>query len=136
MAAADRSLELEWLEGSYAIWRLEPDAPVPAGAAPGAVGEELLSLTRTGEEFSVVGLERRAPEAVPVSRGWSALRVRGELEHSLTGVLASLASPLATAGVPVFALSTFDTDYLLVPTGSRDDVSAALRAAGHALRSL
>lgn len=134
MGAGGQSRELEWLEDSYAVWRLEPDAPVPACAGPGRVGDELLSLTRTGDELSVVGPEERAPEAVPVSRGWSALRVSGELEHSLTGVLASLAAPLAAAGVPVFALSTFDTDYLLVPTRSRDDASAALREAGHALR--
>lgn len=128
-AAPAPALELEWLDGGYAVWRLEAGAPVPAP------GEEepgrLLSVTRTAEEISVVGPEGRAPAGAAISGGWSALRVSGELDHSLVGVLSALAGALAAAGVPIFAISTFDTDYLLVPTGSREDAAAALRAAGH-----
>lgn len=124
------ALELEWLEGDYAIWRLQSDAPDPIHEQ-GEDGSELLSVTRTAEEVSVVGRESRAPAGAPRSGGWVALRVAGRLDHSLTGILASLAVPLAAAGVPLFAVSTFDTDYLLVPSGRRQEAAAALRDAGH-----
>jgi hypothetical protein len=123
------ALELEWLDGDYAVWQLEAGAPAPT---PGEEGTgRLMSVTRTAHEVSVVGPEHRAPAGVPVSRGWSAFRVGGELDHSLVGVLSSLAGALAAAAVPIFAISTFDTDYLLVPAASRGEAAAALREAGH-----
>ncbi len=123
------ALDLEWLEGGYAIWRLEPGAPGPVHG--GEDRHELLSVTSTAEEVSVVGREDLAPVSAPRSGDWAALRVAGRLDHSLTGILASLAAPLAAAGVPVFAISTFDTDYLLVPAGRRRAAEAALRGADH-----
>ena len=79
--------------------------------------------------------EENVPAAVRHQAGWRALAVRGPLAFELTGVLASLASPLAEAGVPIFALSTFDTDYLLVPGERLEAALAALEAAGHRLRA-
>lgn len=75
------------------------------------------------------------PEGVRKQGGWRCLEVGGPLPFELTGVLASLASPLAAAGVPIFAVSTFDTDYLLVPGEKLEAALAALGAAGHRLRS-
>ena len=63
--------------------------------------------------------------------GWRAFEVEGPLDHAMTGVLASLATPLAEAGVPIFALATYDTDYVLVPAARVADAAAALEAAGH-----
>ncbi len=124
--AAGPRLALRILPGSYAICRLLPDAPAPA---PGAISG-LYSVTRTPEEVSVVCPEAFAPAGCRCEPGWRCLRVVGALDMALVGILARLTAPLAAAGVPVFALSTFDTDYLLVP-GSRLEVGAlALREAG------
>ncbi len=102
---------------------------------PGWAAGELCSITRTAEELSVVCPEEAVPEAVRRQGGWRCLEVRGPLAFELTGVLASLASPLAEAGVPIFALSTFDTDYLLVPGDQLETAFGALGAAGHRLHT-
>jgi hypothetical protein len=98
------------LDGTFAVCRLVPDAPLPAWAAGGA----FVPITCTDEELSVVCRQEAIPEGVRCERGWRCLRVAGTLDVSLVGVLASLLDPLADAGVSVFVLSTFDTDYLLV----------------------
>jgi hypothetical protein len=97
------------LPGTYAVCRLAADEPIPAWAT-GA----LISVTRTGEELSVVCGAEAVPAGVRCETGWRCLRVAGTLDFSLVGVLATLLVPLAEAGVSVFAISTFDTDYLLV----------------------
>jgi uncharacterized protein len=71
------------------------------------------------------------PAALPAVGPWRALRVRGPLSFELTGILAALATPLARAGVSIFAVSTYDTDYVLVRAGSLADAISALRSAGH-----
>jgi hypothetical protein len=114
--------------GRYAVVRLDPGATMPAWAdsRPG-----FLSVTRTADETSVVCNEDSVPVGTSRSGGWSLLAVAGPLPHSLVGVLASLTFALADAGVPVFAVSTFDTDYLLVPCSDLDNCCAALISAGH-----
>ena len=79
--------------------------------------------------------EARVAPGVRREGGWRCLRVRGPLAFSETGVLASLASPLAAAGVPIFVLSTFDTDYLLIPGDRLETALRALATAGHRLRA-
>lgn len=95
----------------------------------------LASVTRTGAELSVVCAQEAVPESVQAERGWRAMAVAGPLDFALTGVLASLAEPLAEAGVPIFVVSTFDTDWLLVKDDRLDDALAALRARGHEVRN-
>ncbi len=75
----------------------------------------LVSVTLTRDELSLVVPEDAAPESAQIAGGWRALRVAGVLDFALTGVLASLAAPLADAGISIFAVSTYDTDYLLIP---------------------
>jgi NAD+ diphosphatase len=113
------------IDGRYALARLPADAPPPAWL-PEANG--LVALTRTAGELSIVCPQEAVPAGVTVERGYAALRVAGPLDHSLVGALATLTSALAEAGVPVFALSTYDTDYLLVPEGDLDRALAALAA--------
>jgi uncharacterized protein len=113
--------------GSYAVCQLGPDAPLPEWATRGP----LWSITRSGTELSIVCDASSVPQGVRVQAPWRALMVQGPLALELTGILASLASPLAAAGVPLFAVSTFDTDYLLVPTVDAGRAVAALRRAGH-----
>ena len=96
-----------------------------------ANSEAFLSFTRTPEETSIVCDDRSVPEGVQAERGFRALRVEDTLSFSATGVLASIAQPLADAGVSIFVISTFDTDYVLVREASLDDAVRVLREAGH-----
>jgi hypothetical protein len=125
-----RSLSLQVLDSEFAIVRLPPDAGLPWWAANSA---ELLSHTRSVQETSIVCEARRVPEGVQAERGYRGLRVAGTLPFQATGVLASLAAPLATASVPVFVISTYDTDYLLVPATLVGAAVQALRGAGHSV---
>jgi hypothetical protein len=111
----------------YAVVRLDPDAEVPAWAAAGP----LSSVTRTASELSIVCREDVVPAGSSAERGWRVLEVAGPLDFTLTGVLASLATPLAAAEITLFALSTFETDFLLVRESDLGQACDALRAAGH-----
>lgn len=124
-------LNLQRLEGTLAVCRLAPKAPVPAWAFSSG---PLCSVTRTREELSVVCLEACVPIGVRCERGWLALKVEGPLDFGLTGILDALTDPLARAGVSIFAVSTFDTDYLMIREAQLEEAEAALRAAGHSLR--
>lgn len=107
--------------GRFAVARLPADAPIPAWAAAAlATPSSLASLTRTADELSIVCDDDTVPadpnEDVRVERDFGAFRVAGTIDFSVVGLLATLTRALADAGVSVFALSTFDTDYLLVRT--------------------
>lgn len=112
-----------------AVCRLPPADALPRWADQAF--QPLVSITRTAEELSVVLPQANVPSDVQAERGWRALSVRGPLPFHLTGILASLAAPLAEAGVPIFALSTHDTDWLLVGHDRVSDACAALEDAGH-----
>ncbi len=127
-----RRFSLDVLPGRLAVCRLAPSEPVPAWAWQGA----LSAVTRTAQELSVVCQEAAVPEGVPTERGWRALRVEGPLSFEQVGVLATLLAPLAEAGVSVFALSTYDTDYVLVREPDLTRAVAALRSAGHTVREV
>src|SRR4051812_29988945 len=120
------SVGLVIVEGVYAICRLDADAPIPGWA-----GGPFVSISRSGEELSIVCREEAVPEGVRCERDWRCMRVAGTLDFALVGVLASILRPLAEAGVSVFAVSTFDTDYLLVKDSGFRQALEALRRAGH-----
>lgn len=118
--------------GPLAICRLPPDAAVPDWASdPGA---PLTAVIRSTAELSLVTPEAVVPDGVTAQRGWIGLAVEGPLDFTLTGVLAALAVPLADAGVPIFVLSTFDTDWILVRRHDLDAATRALVQAGHSVR--
>lgn len=119
-------LPLIILAERLAVCRLPAEAPYPDWARPG----ELLALVQTGDELSVVCTERYVPPDVRAERGWRALQVQGPLDFALVGVLASIVVPLARAGISIFALSTFDTDYVLVKEEALDRAVSALTQAG------
>lgn len=121
--------DLTLLHGDFAVARLDPAQPIPAWALQGSP----VSVTRTDEELSVVCREGQVPSGVRSQGGWRCLMVRGPLDFALSGVLAALAQPLAQAEVPIFALSTYDTDYILVPGASLEAALRALAAAGHSI---
>lgn len=125
MALAPLTLSL--LPETFAVCRLPAEAPLPAWALAGP----FFAVTRTADELSIVCTQAQAPPGVTCQPGWRCFQVAGPLDFALTGVLASLAGPLAAAGVSIFAISTYDTDYLLAPAVALDRAVAALRIAGH-----
>lgn len=122
-----KMLDLEVLTWRLAVCRLAPDAEPP----PPAMAGEFSAVVRTPQELSVVCLEDAAQEMDEAETGWRAIRVAGELDLGETGVMASLADPLAAAKVGLFAVSTWCTDYLLVKDGDLEKGLAALAEAGH-----
>ncbi|SDC30970.1 ACT domain-containing protein [Actinokineospora iranica] len=112
----------------YTVTRLDPGTPVAPElfAVPG-----LVSVTSTPTEVSVVAPTGHAPSGGRNETGWRLLTVRGPLEFTLTGIMASLAGSLAAAGVSLFAVSTYDTDHILVHDADLDRAVAALVEAGH-----
>ncbi|KAA2258615.1 ACT domain-containing protein [Solihabitans fulvus] len=124
-------LTIDVRPGEYTVARLPQDAPVPPGLFdhPG-----LVSVTRTPDELSIVCPSEHAPATDQVQDGWRLLTVRGPLEFTLTGIMAALSGGLAAAGVSLFALSTYDTDHLLVKATDLDRAVRALLAGGNEVR--
>ena len=119
-------MTLDVLPGRLAVCRLAPDAPL----APWMDEVAVSSISRTTAELSVVCAEASVPEGVRVEAGWRALALRGPIDFALTGVLVRILQPLAEADVGIFALSTYDTDLVLVKEVQLADAVAALRDAG------
>jgi uncharacterized protein len=126
LAPAPPALRLTCVAGLYAICRLPAGAPVPAWA----LGGSLVSVTHTPDELSIVCQQASVPPDIRMEPGWRCFQVPGPLDFALTGILARLTGPLAAAGVPAFALSTFDTDYLLVREADAARALAAWITAG------
>jgi hypothetical protein len=120
-------LTLSLLPETLGVCRLARDAEVPAWAWTG----EPASVTRTRDELSIVCRADAVPRDVRAEGGWRCLKVDGPLDFALTGILAALTAPLAAAGISLFAVSTYDTDYLLVKAESLDRATEVLRGAGH-----
>ena len=101
--------------------------PVPAWGQEGS----LFCVVRTRDELSIVCDENRVPEGVRVEAGWVALKLEGRFAFSMTGVLAAFVQPLAEGNIPIFAISTFDTDYVLIKHEDVEQAVKALGTAGH-----
>ncbi|MEX1311049.1 MAG: ACT domain-containing protein [Candidatus Sulfomarinibacteraceae bacterium] len=128
MDAADLTLDL--LADELAVCRLPVDAAIPNWAWSG----ELTSITSSDNELSVVCAADPVPDDVQHAPGWRAFRVRGPLDFGLVGILAGLSTTLADAGISIFAISTYDTDYLLVRNEQLEAAVEALTAAGYPVR--
>lgn len=124
-------LRLQVLPEVLAVCRLAADDALPLWLP----ARSFLSVTRTAVELSVVCAADAVPAGIRCEPGWRALAVAGPLDFALTGILASIATPLADAGISIFAISTFDTDYVLVKAERLNDAIEALRRAGHHLLS-
>jgi hypothetical protein len=132
MPAAKRSFELSLLAETFTICHLAPDAAMPVWATQG----QFFSITRTSEELSVIVETSLVPAGLRTKITWRAMKVHGPFDLSAVGVLASLVAPLADAGVSVFAVSTFDTDYLLVQCSQLREAITRLRNAAHTVHEV
>ncbi|MFL6275868.1 MAG: ACT domain-containing protein [Blastocatellia bacterium] len=121
--------KLTLLPDKLAICRLSPDAAIPRWA----LGSDFYSITRTADELSIVCHQTDIPDDVQSEGDWRCLKVHGPLAFSMVGVMASLTAPLAAAGISIFVISTFDTDYLLVKQAHLESAIAALSTAGHSI---
>ena len=117
------------LSDTLAICRLEPGQPMPSWSKP-AEGE-FASATRTGDELSLIVGDSRAPQGAKCERGWRVFKVQGPLDFSQVGIIAGLSGTLADSGVSIFALSTYDTDYVMVKQADFNRAMTALRQAGY-----
>jgi hypothetical protein len=125
-----RSLDLTLERWTLAVCRLEPAAAVPSWATGGAFHV----VVRTPAELSVVCSSDDVPDGVRAEKGWRCFRLAGPIAFDETGVLSSVAAPLAAADIGIFAISTFDTDYVLVPGRKLEAALLALESAGHRVR--
>jgi len=140
------AVDIVLLPDAYAVCRLPAGSPIPAellpsSSRPGArarsaaghapVDTSVVAVTWTPDETSVICRADRVPAGAISETGWRCFQVAGPLDLALTGILASIAGPLAQARVNIFAFSTYDTDYVLVPAVRLSAAVAALAAAGH-----
>lgn len=122
-----QKLALRVHPGLHCICRFGPAEPLPAWTGRA----KFCSITRTHDELSVVCDEEAVPSHVQADRGWRLLGVQGPLDLTMVGVLARLATTLADASVSIFAISTYDTDYLLVRDSDLLRAVSALEAVGY-----
>lgn len=122
-----RRLQFFRVPGSFAVCRLAADAPVPDWALRG----EFFSVTGSAEELSIVCLTRQVPPGTRHESRWACFKLVGPFPFSETGILLSFVQPLSARAIPIFAMSTFDTDYVLVKEEWVEKAQEALRDAGH-----
>lgn len=113
-------LKLESLPGAYSMHRLGTDSDIPEITAG------FNSVTITSEEISIVCIDESEIDSITCSKGWKGFKVSGPLKLDLVGILHRLTSPLKDAGIPVFAISTYNTDYLFVPGDTWEEAIKAL----------
>jgi hypothetical protein len=127
----NHQLKFRQLPGTYAIVRLAPEAPIPDWATQG----DFTSITRTADELSIVGLAGNLPADVHSLHHWICLKLEGPFLFSQTGVLLSFIEPLSNNAIPIFAISTYDTDYVLIQEEFAEAGLDVLSDAGHVLVS-
>jgi uncharacterized protein len=130
MTLSLRRFQLSLLPETFAIVGLSPRSDVPKWATDGP----FFSVTRTGDELSIIVEECRVPAGVQHQGGWRVIKVHGPFVLSEVGVLAALAGPLAAAKISLLVVTTFDTDYLLVSSENLVAAISTLERAGHSFQ--
>ncbi|MGI6553272.1 MAG: ACT domain-containing protein [Bacillota bacterium] len=126
MGNLSRKLRLKIFEEVLGVCRLNKNAPVPDWAQGGFV-----SYTRSENELSIVCAQKYIPAQVQCERDWRYFRVEGSLGFSLVGILSGLAGVLAGHEIPLLAISTYDTDYILVKEHDLEKAVEILAREGH-----
>ena len=122
-------IKFEILPGFFAVCRLPADAPIPNWSQTGG----FTSVTRTADELSIVCPIEDVPAEHRPNLQWVCLKLQGPFAFSETGILSSFIDPLAKAGIGIFAMSTYDTDYVLIQQQDSENALKALTQAGHVL---
>jgi hypothetical protein len=120
---------LRWLPGPYAVVRLAPDSPIPDWATNG----DFISITRTADELSLVCFADNLPPDLHSRHHWICFGLEGPFAFSQTGILLSFIEPLSGNGIPIFTISTCDTDYVLIQEDFPGSSIDLLQEAGHEL---
>lgn len=120
-------MKLELLDGTFVIHRLNPSAKIPDEV----FGEAFFNIVKTEEELSIVCRNSLTLNSERTNQGWSCIKVSGPLELNTTGILAKLSKVLAEERISIFAISTYDTDYILVKADKTTEAVAALKNAGY-----
>ena len=124
---SEKKLTMKLLRGKYGVCRLDKSDLIPEWMQ----NSDFLSITRTQEELSVVCSEESIPNDIKCEKDWRILKIEGPLDFSLVGILASISTVLAQKKISIFAVSTYDTDYILVKNKDIDSAIAALTSEGY-----
>ncbi len=122
-------LRLRLLKETFSIHRLDPSRPIPTTV----LGSPIFFVGRTREELSIVCSSTIPVLHAKTEENWACFMVEGPLNFNLTGIIARLSAALAEAAVSIFAISTFDTDYILVQQDDIGRAEDALKTAGYQL---
>ena len=122
-----KKMKINILPSTYSICRLSPNSQIPNWTHKGS----FVSITKTTEELSVVCEESQVPSDVKAESDWRILKVEGPLDFSLTGILSRISTCLAKAKISIFAISTFDTDYIMVKSSSLNEAISSLKKEGY-----
>ncbi|NLM04022.1 MAG: ACT domain-containing protein [Clostridiales bacterium] len=120
-------LKMKLFENKYGVCRLNKDDEIPQWAK----NTDFYSITKTSDELSIVCCQSSIPADIKCERNWRILKIQGPLDFSLIGILSSISSILAERGISIFAISTYDTDYILVKNKDIDDAIEILSNKGH-----
>lgn len=127
----ENKLIMRVLKGDFAVCRLDNTEMIPDWSK----NSEFFSITKTSEELSIVCSQDNIPKDIKCEKHWRVIKIEGPLDFSLIGILASISTTLARKGISIFAISTYDTDYILVKSKDIDNTINALLSEGHEIRS-
>ena len=124
-----KTIQMKILMGEFSVCKLPPASPIPEWATQGGA---FSTLSLTDKEVSITVLSERIPKDFPgeIQGEWRCMEVQGPLDFSLTGILSQIALPLANEKISIFAISTYDTDYVMVKEGLLKSAKASLKNQG------
>jgi len=125
----EKQLTIEITQSNYGVCRLSKEQAIPKWA----MDSPFFSVTKTLDELSIVCSQNNIPDDIKCEKDWKLLKVLGPLDFSLIGILASISGAIAKKGVSIFAISTFDTDYILVKESSLANAIEALKQEGYSI---
>ena len=122
-----RQLQLSLLKDKYGICTLPNTAPIPDWA----LTQSLASITRTEKELTIVCRLEILPSQYQSDLNWRCFKIDGSFDLNQIGVISSISSPLADAGISIYVISTYDTDYFLIQEHNLKQTISTLSDIGH-----
>lgn len=121
---SEKKLTLRLLKDAYGVCRLQKDSQIPSWAFDG----EFYSITKTDDELSIVCLENNIPQDIKCESDWRIFKIQGPLDFSLIGILSKISSLMAENQISIFAVSTYDTDYILIKENNLENALKILES--------